>query len=125
VRAGNRQAKSNVVAAYAAAGIAAVLGLTGCAKMDAALARQWMVVSFSPGTPAATALHVRAACSHIQNAPPIALPARRTTTAVVYGVKFDTTNASPANVAELQSCLGKFSPAVQGVTLQDTADQGG
>lgn len=91
--------------------------------MDAALARQWIVVDFSPGTSVATALHVRAACSHIQNAPPMALPAKPASYATVYGVRFDTTNASPANVAELQSCLQKF-PSVQGVQPQDTGDQG-
>jgi hypothetical protein len=123
VRAGNLLAKSNVVVACATAGIAAVLGLTGCAKMDAALSQQWMVVNFGPGTSAAAALHVRAACSHIQNAPPLALPAKRTAATVMYDIRFNTTNASPANVAELQTCLQKF-PSVQGVTPQDTADQG-
>jgi hypothetical protein len=113
-----------VVARRAAAGIAAVLALTGCAKMDAALSQQWMVVNFGPGTSAATALHVRAACSHIQDAPPLPLPARRTAATVVYDIRFNTTNASPANVAELQTCLQRFAPAVRGVTPQDTADQG-
>jgi hypothetical protein len=125
VRAGKPRKRSNGVVALAAAPIVAVLALSGCAKMDAALAQQWMVVSFGPGTSAATALHVRTACSHIKNAPPLALPAKRTAATVMYDIRFDTTNASPANVAELQSCLGKFAPAVQGVTLQDTADEGG
>lgn len=124
VRAGKSLTKSNVVVASAAAGIVAVLGLTGCAKMDAALAQQWMVVDFSPGTPAATALHVRVACSHIENAPPLALPDKRTAATVMYDIRFDTTNATPANVAELQTCLEKF-PSVRGVTPQDTGDEGG
>jgi hypothetical protein len=92
--------------------------------MDAALAQQWMVVNFGQGTSVATALHVRTACSHIQNAPPEALPAKRSTVTVVYDIRFDTTNASPANIAELQTCLQKF-PSVQGVTPQDTGDEGG
>jgi hypothetical protein len=91
--------------------------------MDAALAKQWIVVDFSSGTSVATALHVRTACSHIQNAPPLALPAKLSATAVIYGVRFDTTDASPANVAELQTCLQKF-PAVRGVEPQDTGDEG-
>ena len=91
--------------------------------MNAALSQQWMVVNFGPGTPVATALQVRAACSHIQNAPPLALPAKRTAATTIYDIRFNTTNASPANVAELQTCLQKF-PSVQGVTPQDTADQG-
>ena len=92
--------------------------------MDAALAQQWMVVNFSPGTSAAAALQVRAACSHIGNAPPLPLPAKHPAATVMYDIKFDTTNASPANVAELQTCLEKFS-SVRGVTPQDTGDQGG
>lgn len=111
------------MAAVGAAGSLGLVLLTGCAKMDAALARQWIVVDFSPGTSAATALHVREACSHVQNAPPMALPANRSAVTTIYGIRFDTTNASPANVAELQTCLQKF-PAVQGVSPRDTGDQG-
>ncbi len=123
MRAAKTTTKSNVVVAWAAAAIVAVLGLTGCAKMAAALSQQWMVVDFSPGTSIATALQVRTACSHIENAPPLALPAKRSVVAVLYGIRFNTTNASPANVAELQTCLQKF-PSVRGVTPQDTGDQG-
>jgi hypothetical protein len=123
VRARKSITKSNGVARLTAAGIVAVLALTGCAKMEAALAQQWMVVNFGQGTSAATALHVRTACSHIQNAPPLALPANRTAATVMYDIRFDTTNASPANVAELQTCLQKFR-SVQGVTPQDTGDEG-
>ena len=115
--------KRNAVVACAAAAIVAALGLTGCAKMDAALSKQWMAVDFGPGTSVASALQVRTACSHIENAPPLALPAHYSAATVVYDIKFDTTNASPANVAELQTCLQKF-PSVQGVTPQDTGDEG-
>jgi hypothetical protein len=101
-----------------------VLGLTGCAKMNAALSQQWMIVNFGPATSAATALQVRVACSHIPNAPPLALPAKRSDATVVYDIRFNTTNASPANIAQLQTCLQKF-PSVVGVTPQDTADAGG
>jgi hypothetical protein len=100
-----------------------LLGLTGCAKMNAALARQWMVVDFSPGTPMVTALHVRTACSHIQNIQLMPLPAHRSVVAMMYGVRFDTTNASPANLAQLQACLQKF-PSVQGVEPQSAGDEG-
>ena len=123
MRAGKPLTKRNVVVASAAAAIVAAMGLTGCAKMDAALAQQWMVVNFRPGTPAATVLHVRAACSHIENAPPLALPAKHPAATVAYDIRFDTTNASPANVAELQTCLQKFR-SVQGVTPRDTGDEG-
>jgi hypothetical protein len=92
--------------------------------MDAALSQQWLAVEFSQGTSVTTALHVRTACSHIQNAPPLALPAKRTFASVVYGVRYNTTNATPANIAQLQTCLQKF-PSVQGFQPQDAGDQGG
>lgn len=91
--------------------------------MDAALDRQWMVVSFGPNTTVATALHVRAACSHIKNTPPLPLPAQHTVINVMYGVRFDTTNSSPANLAELTVCLQRFK-SVLGVTNEDTGDEG-
>jgi hypothetical protein len=109
------------VAAIGAA--AALVPLAGCSKMDAALDKQWMVVNFTPSTTMATALQIRAACSHIQNTPPLPLPAKGSTLNVMYGVRFDTTNSSPANVAELQVCLGKFK-SVLGVDPEDTGDEG-
>jgi hypothetical protein len=107
----------------AAAATAALAGLTGCARMDAALDKQWMIVDFSPSTSVAAALHVRAACSHIQNAPPLPLPAKLTQANVINGVAFNTTNASAANQTELTLCLQKFK-SVQGVEPEDTGDEG-
>jgi hypothetical protein len=109
------------VPAAAAAMLAATL--VGCAKMSAALDKQWMTVQFSTNTTMETALHVRAACSHIQNAPPLALPAKRSLINDMYGIRFDTTNASPANLAQLQTCLQKFK-SVLGVNPQSAADAG-
>jgi hypothetical protein len=71
----------------------------------------------------AAALHVRAACSHVQNAPPLPLPARRSMITATYGVRFNTTNASPANLAQLQTCLQQFK-SVLGVNSQSAADEG-
>jgi hypothetical protein len=113
----------NQLLALAVACAAGLLVLTGCAKMDAALDQQWIVVDLDPGTSVATALHIRAACSHVQNTPPMALPAKQTEVAMLFGVRYDTTNASPANVAELQECLQRF-PAVQGVEPEDAGDDG-
>jgi hypothetical protein len=42
---------------------------------------------------------------------------------MMYGVRYDTTNSSPANLAELQTCLQKF-PSVQGVDPEDVGDEG-
>jgi hypothetical protein len=102
---------------------AGALALSGCAKMDSALDQQWIVVNFAPSTTLATALHVRAACSHIQDTPPLPLPAQHTVLNIMYGVRYDTTNSSPAQVTELQLCLQKYS-SVQGLDPEDVGDEG-
>jgi hypothetical protein len=107
----------------AAAASIALIGVTGCAKMDAALNKQWITVSFYPGTSVATVLQVRAACSHIQNTPPVALPAKHSVINMMYGVRYDLTNASPANEARLEGCLQKFK-SVQGVDPGNAGDEG-
>jgi hypothetical protein len=108
----------------AAAGAITLIGRTGCAKMDASLNRQWITVDFGPGTSVATELQVRAACSHIQNTPPIALPAKHSVINMMYGVQYNTTNSSPANVTQLTTCLQKFK-SVQELDPEDAADEGG
>jgi hypothetical protein len=110
-------------AAGGMAAVAVLLGAAGCAKMDAALDKQWVVVDFNPGTSITTALHVREACGHIQNTPPMALPASHSVINIMYGIKFDTTNSSPAQLAELQTCLGKFK-SVQTMDQEDAGDEG-
>lgn len=92
--------------------------------MSSALSKQWIVVNFNPGTPAATVLHVRSACSHVPNTPPLPLPAAHSVINLMYGVRYDTTSSSPANVAELQTCLQKF-PSVQGLQPLDAGSEGG
>ena len=99
------------------------MALAGCGKIDAALSQQWMTVQFAPETTMATALQVRAACSHIENVPPLAVPAKRSAINTLYGVRFDTTNASPANLAQLQTCLQRFKSVV-GVSPQSAGDEG-
>jgi hypothetical protein len=39
------------------------------------------------------------------------------------GVRFDTTNASPANLAQLQTCLQQFK-SVLGIDSQSAGDEG-
>jgi hypothetical protein len=112
--------RASAAAVTAAAG---VLSLAGCAKMDASLDKSWMVVDFGPNTTVATALHVRAACSHIKDTPPLPLPAKQSVLNVMYGVSYNTTNSSPAQLAQLQVCLGKFK-SVLGVDPEDTGDEG-
>jgi hypothetical protein len=102
--------------------IATVL-LAGCAQMDAALGKQWVTVVFGPNTKMATVLKVRQACSHIPNAVPEPLPRGHSVLDEMNSVRYTTTNATPADLAELQSCLRKFK-AVVGVNSQDAGDDG-
>jgi hypothetical protein len=53
----------------------------------------------------------------------MALPAKHSVINIMYGVRYDTTNSSPANLAQLQTCLQKF-PSVQGVDPEDVGDEG-
>lgn len=91
--------------------------------MGTALSQQWMTVQFSSNATLATELHVRAACSHIENAPPMALPAKQSVINTMYGVRFDTTNASPANLSQLETCLQQFK-SVLGVNPESAGDEG-
>src|ERR1022692_2885877 len=100
-----------------------LLVLTGCAKMDAALDKQWVTVSFSANTTVAQELHVRAACSHVPNVRPMALPSHRTLINSMTAVAYNTTNSKNGNVAELQKCLAKFT-FVQGITQQSAGGEG-
>lgn len=107
------------------AGAAALaVALAGCSQFDAALGQQWVEVTFKPTTSVAQLEHIRAACSHIPNAPPLPFPKQHTVLNLIGGVRYDTTKASDANVAQLQECLQRY-PAVQGFTPMDTGDEGG
>lgn len=95
--------------------------LTGCAKFDAALGRQEAVVQFKDGTPNTTRLHVRAACSHIPQATPEALPTDHKASDLLYDVIYRVDNASNAQIAELERCLQKY-PSVAGIDIQTPGD---
>jgi hypothetical protein len=97
--------------------------ISGCAKFDAALGQQWAVVHFTPNTSVATLLTVRAACSHVPNVRPEALPQSRNPGDMIYSVRYRTDNASDADLARLQQCLQRF-PAVTGIDIQDSGDAG-
>jgi hypothetical protein len=109
----------------AAAGLAlaAVTALAGCAQFDSALGQQQAVVSFRDGTTRAQWLAVRAACAKPPAVVPQALPADLNSPYVFQQLTYTTTKASDADVAVLEECLAKF-PAVAGVTLQDSSDEG-
>ncbi|HTP17463.1 MAG TPA: hypothetical protein VMK13_16730 [Streptosporangiaceae bacterium] len=109
-------------AAAAAIGLS-MLVLAGCGQMDAALSQQAAVVTFRASTSVAAVLQVRQACSHVPNVK--AAPIKRTETAldVINALRYNTSNASDANLAELQQCLQKF-PSVQGIDFSDVSDNG-
>jgi hypothetical protein len=43
---------------------------------------------------------------------------------IMYGVRFDTTNASPGDLARLETCLQKFK-SVAGENSEDAGGEGG
>jgi hypothetical protein len=96
---------------------------SGCAKMDATLDQAWVQVTFSQNTTVAQLLRIQAACSHIPNVTADPFPRQHTALDLAAGVRYNTTNATDANVAQLQECLQKF-PAVVGFTPTDTGDEG-
>jgi hypothetical protein len=92
--------------------------------MDATLGKQWVQVTFKQNTTLQQMKKIRAACSHVPNVHPEALPKDHSVINLMSGVNFDTTHANEGQVAELQVCLQKFS-AVQGFTPQESGDEGG
>jgi hypothetical protein len=120
------RAVSRVLAAAGAAVLTAGLagGLAGCAKFDSALGQQWVTVDFQSNTSIATMLKVRAACAHIPNVVPEALPRDRTPVTMNGAVTYQTNNASDANLAQLQQCLQRF-PSVAGMDPEDSGEDGG
>jgi hypothetical protein len=106
------------VAALTIAGsLLVAAGVGGCAKFDAALGKQEIVVAFKNGTTTATRLKVRAACSHIPQARPEAVPTNHLASDNLYDVIYRVDHASNAQLARLESCLQKY-PSVTGVDLQ-------
>jgi hypothetical protein len=107
-----------------AAGTAVVIvTLAGCSQFDAALGQRQAVVTFNPDTTVAQRMAVRAACAKTPNVTPQPLPSNTRSPYALEQVIYQINQASNADVALLEKCLAKF-PAVAGVTLQDSADEG-
>ncbi len=98
-----------------------LLAVTGCAQFDAALGKQLAVVQFQNGTPNSIRMQVRAACSHIPQARPEALPTDHKASDLLYDVSYRVDNASNAQIAELEQCLQKY-PSVVGIDIQTPGD---
>ncbi len=101
----------------AACALAAAGLVSGCARFNAALGQQWVVVQLAANTSVATARQVTTACSHV---PGMRAAAVRPTSPGGYvgSVRFNATTANDADMARLQQCLQRFR-SVQGLTLTD------
>jgi len=102
----------------------AALTLAGCAKFNEALSQRWVDVSFRAGTTVAQVKQVRAACAHVPNVTVQKIRQNQPAIDITAGLRFNTTNASDANVAQLQMCVSKF-PAAVGFDPGDASDNGG
>ncbi len=113
--------RARVAALTIAGSLLAAAGLGGCAKFDAALGKQEVVVQFKTGTTTAARLKVRSACSHIPEARPEAVPTSHLASDNLYNVIYRADNASDAQLARLEQCLQKY-PSVLGVDIQTAGD---
>jgi hypothetical protein len=103
---------------------AALTALAGCARFDAALGQQQAIVSFRDNTPVSQKLVVRAACAKVPAVVAQPLPSDlHSQPYALQQLTYQVNKASDADVARLEECLAKF-PAVAGVTLQDSSDDG-
>jgi hypothetical protein len=103
--------------------IAAAAALAGCSQFDAALGQRQAVVSFTDSATLAQRMAVRTACAKPPNVVPQPLPSNMNTPYALAQVIYKINQASDADVAVLETCLSKF-PAVQGISLQDSSDEG-
>ncbi len=99
----------------------AALASAGCAKFDAAMGKQELVVAFRPGTSQDAMMKARSACSSLPSATPEPVPTAANATSGVYDVRFRIDQASDADIARLEQCLSRF-PSIQGVNVEQ---QGG
>jgi hypothetical protein len=117
VGAGRRLAGVGVALATAAA-------LVGCSQFDAALGQRQAIVTFRAGTTVSQRLAVRSACGKVRSVTAQPLPSDLNSRYALHQLTFQVSHATDADLAQLEKCLARF-PAVAGVTLQDSSDQGG
>jgi hypothetical protein len=107
----------------AAVAVAAAAALAGCSQFDAALGQRQAVVSFREGTAVSQRLAVRSACAKVPQVTAQPLPSDLKSPYALQQLTFGITHASDTDIARLETCLARF-PAVAGVTLQDSSDEG-
>jgi hypothetical protein len=103
--------------------LAAAAALAGCSQFDAALGQREAVVSFTDSATLAQRMAVRTACAKPPNVVPQPLPSNMSTPYALAQVIYQINQASDADVAVLETCLSKFR-TVQGISLQDSSDEG-
>ena len=106
---GARQRRRLTVAGTAVTAAVAVAALAGCSQFDAALGQRQAV---------------RSTCAKVPAVKAQPLPSDLNSPYALQQVTFRIDHATDADVARLETCLGKF-PAVVGITLQDSSDMGG
>ena len=120
---GGSGGRARRLACLALAALASATALAGCAQFDAALGQRQAIVSFRDGTPVAQKLVVRKTCAKVPAVTPQALPSDLNSPYALQQLTYQISKASDADVAQLEKCLNRF-PAVAGVTLQDSSDEG-
>jgi hypothetical protein len=103
--------------------LAAAAALAGCSQFDAALGQRQAIVTFQAHTPVSQRLAVRSACAKVPAVAAQPLPPDLNSPYALQQLTFQINKASDAEVAQLETCLAKF-PAVVGVVLQDSSDEG-
>jgi hypothetical protein len=110
--------------AGAGVALAVAAALTGCSQFDAALGQRQAIVSFRAGTTLSQRLAVRSACGKVPAVTAQPLPSDLSSPYALHQLTFQVTHATDAQIAQLEQCLARF-PAVAGMTLQDSSDEGG
>ncbi len=95
----------------------AVSALAGCAKFNAALGQQELVVTFHPATSQQAMMTARDACAHLPGATPEPVPTSLNATEGTYDVRYRISQATDAQIAKLEQCLSRF-PSVAGVNVE-------
>jgi hypothetical protein len=103
--------------------IAAAAALAGCSQFDAALGQREAIVTFTDSATLAQRMAVRTACAKPPNVTPQPLPSNMNAPYALAQVIYQINQASNADVADLETCLSKF-PTVEGISLQDSSDEG-
>ena len=103
--------------------IAAAAALAGCSQFDAALGQREAIVTFTDSATLAQRMAVRTACAKPPDVTPQPLPSNMKAPYALAQVIYQINQASNADVAVLETCLSKF-PAVTGISLQDSSDEG-